>query len=273
MGQRSVVPGSVGRVAVVRTSGPLQHARPRRRRRDAVPGPHGSQSDVREFHQGLRIKHWLNSNSVKMYNRPGILRFETTINNPGEFKVWRTTEKNPDADPAWLRLRKGVSDLHRRAQVSQASNNRLAAAQAAGLDEGQRLSECAESLCSRVRRPGRKKPDGTRTRSRTFRALNPLAPGDIALLRAVARPEFAISGLRNHDLRAVLYHTEPTDKTQQRRQSSAVSRKLALLRAHGLLEKVPKSHRYRVTAKGGQSLTALLAAASATTAELTKLAA
>ena len=231
------------------------------------------QSDVREFEQGLRIKHRLNANSVKMYNRPGILRFETTINNPGEFKVWRTTEKNPHGDPEWLRMRKGIADLHRRAQVSQASNNRLAAAQAAGLDERQRLGDLAESLCSRVKRPSRTKPDGTRTRSRTFRALNPFSPDDITVLRAVSRPEFVISGLRNHDLRAVLYEDTPTNEKEKRRRSSAVSRKLALLRAHGLLEKVSKSHRYRVTTTGRQALTALLAAASATTAELTKLAA
>ena len=119
----------------------------------------------------------------------------------------------------------------------------------------------------------RTKPDGTRTRSRTFRALNPFSPADLALLRAVSRGEFVISGLRHHNLRALLSEDRPTDAKEKRRRSSAVSRRLALLRAHGLLEKVCKSHRYRVTANGRQALTALLAAASATTAELTKLAA
>ena len=82
-----------------------------------------------------------------------------------------------------------------------------------------------------------------------------------------------ISGLRNHDLKALLHEDTPTDAKEKRRRSSAVSRRLALLRAQGLLEQVCKSHRYRVTANGRQALTALLAAASATTAELTKLAA
>ena len=44
-----------------------------------------------------------------------------------------------------------------------------------------------------------------------------------------------------------------------------------LLRAHGLLQKVTKSHYYRVTGKGCQALTALLAAANATNAELKQL--
>ena len=230
-------------------------------------------SHVREFSQGLRIKHRLNANSVKMYNRPGVLRIETTINNPGEFKVWRTPEATPDAAPDWLRLRKGVADLHRRAQVSQASNNRYATAQAAGLQEGVRLKELAAALCSRVRRPGRAKPDGTRTRPRQHRALNPFSPQDITVLTAISRPEFGVSGLCNQDLRVVLHGADPADPREKRRRSSRVSRQLSLLRAHGVLEKVSKSHRYRVTAKGQHALTALLAAANATTSALTQLAA
>jgi hypothetical protein len=71
-----------------------------------------------------------------MYNKPCALRFETTINNPKEFKAFRTPENAlPDAEPEWLRVRKGIADLHRRAQVSQAANDRFAAAQAAVLSE------------------------------------------------------------------------------------------------------------------------------------------
>lgn len=79
--------------------------------------------------------------------------------------------------------------------------------------------------------------------------------------------------MRNQDLRPILDAAEPGTAQELRRQSSAVSRKLALLRAHGLLEKVSKSHRYRLTEKGQHGLTALLAAANATTNELTALAA
>ncbi len=240
--------------------------------------PHGNfrgkiQSDVRCFEQGLRIKHRLNANSVKMYNRPSVLRFETTINNPAEFKVFRTSGADPEGPRAWRSLRKNVADLYRRAQVSQTSNNRYAAAQAAVLDDDTRLKELAQSLCSRVRQPGRAKPDGSRTRSRTHRALNPFSPQDLLLLETVSRGEFVISGMRNGDLRKVLFGADPTDAREKRRCSSAVSRKLALLRAHGILRKVSKSHRYQVTAKGRQALSALLAAANATTDELTKLAA
>jgi hypothetical protein len=232
------------------------------------------QSDVRLFEEGLRIKHWLNGNSAKMYNRPYLLRGEATLNNPKEFRAFRTPENAPpDAKMEWLPLRKGVADLHRRAQVSQAVNDRFFAAQAAVLSEDATpLKELVAGLCQRVVRTGREKPDGSRARPRSFRALNPLSPEDIQLLTLVSHPKFGISGMRNQDLRPVLYHDTPTDPKEQRRQASAVSRKLALLRAHGILEKVQKSHRYRLTEKGRQGLTALLAAANAATSKLTSLA-
>ena len=196
------------------------------------------QSDVKDFGQGWRIKHRRNANSVKMSNRPGVLRFETTINNPAEFKVWRTTASNPKGQPAWLRLRKGVADLHRRAQVSQAANSRFATAQAVPLDETQRLEELAATLCTRVRSPGRRKPDGMTTRPRSYRALNPFSPDDIALLTAVGRGEFTMAGLRNQDVRRLLYGQDPNHPSEKRRRSSRVSRQLSLLRAHSVLEKV-----------------------------------
>lgn len=238
-------------------------------------------SDTRFFNEGtltegLRLKHRINANSVKMYTRPGVIRFETTICNPADFKVWRTRENAPaDAQPEWLRMRKGIADLHRRAEVSQASNDRFATAQTAVLHEDSTpLKDVTATLCQRVTRPGHEKPDGSRTRSRTFRALNPLSPEDIRLLTIIAQPKFGIAGLRNADVRVALFGADPIgDSKQLRRRSSAVSRKLALLRAHSLLQKVPKSHHCRVTPKGCQSLTALLAAANASTSELNKLAA
>ena len=117
------------------------------------------------------------------------------------------------------------------------------------------------------------KPDGTVSKPRNFRALNPLSPPDIELLTVVSRPEFVISGFRNADLRTALHGGDPSDPVEKRRRASRISRQLSLLRAHGIIEKVSKSHHYRVTNKGRQSLTALLAAANATTNELTKIAA
>jgi hypothetical protein len=47
-----------------------------------------------------------------------------------------------------------------------------------------------------------------------------------------------------------------------------VGRQLALLRGHGLIRKVSRTHRYLVTEKGRRVITALLAAQRANTEQL-----
>jgi len=37
----------------------------------------------------MRIRHWVDKNSVKLYNEQNVIRVETTINDPGKFKVFR----------------------------------------------------------------------------------------------------------------------------------------------------------------------------------------
>jgi len=101
--------------------------------------------------------------------------------------------------------------------------------------------------------------------SRRVRALNPLAD-DAALLEAISRHEFLINGLRNRDLRRILFGGAAPN--QARKHAAAVTRKLRLLRAHGLIEKVPKTHRYLVTGQGGKFITATLAARNANTDSL-----
>ena len=61
---------------------------------------------------------------------------DASLAHPADFKVWRTREQAAaEAQPEWLRMRKGIADLHRRAAVSQASNDRFATAQTAVLHE------------------------------------------------------------------------------------------------------------------------------------------
>jgi hypothetical protein len=104
------------------------------------------------------------------------------------------------------------------------------------------------------------------------RALNPLAAADAALLQAVSRHEFLINGLRNRDLRPLLYGPKAGTPAEERRRSAAVTRQLRLLRAHGLIHKVPRTHRYLVSEAGRRAITALLAARNAAVEELTRCA-
>jgi hypothetical protein len=218
-------------------------------------------SDVRRREEGVRIKHRLNSNSIKMYDKQGsVLRVETTINDARDIKVYRAVEGDPEGPKAWRRLRKGVSDLHRRSQVSQAANERyLDALGAAG--QTTPLGELADGVTRRVTWQGR-----------PVRGLNPLSSGDAALLAAVSRGEFTINGFRNRDLRAILY-TASSSPAETRTQASKITRQLRMLRAHGLIKKVPKTHRYVLTDRGRTTIIALLTARKADTQKLNQLAA
>jgi len=219
-------------------------------------------SDVKRREEGVRIKHRVGQNSVKMYDKQGsVLRVETTINDVDDFKTFRAPENKPEAAPRWQRMRKGVADLPRRAAVSQAANDRYLAA-LASVENATSLG----ALTARICRPA--KYDGRRVRP-----LNPHAPADVALLTAISAGETVLNGLRNRDLRQALFGTDPASKAEHKRQAAAVSRKLRLLRAHHLIRKVPRTHRYHLTKAGRIIVTALIAARNANTQELTKLAA
>jgi hypothetical protein len=80
-------------------------------------------SDLRTRPEGVRIKHRINRNSIKMYDKQGsVLRVETTITDARDMKVYRRIEGRPDSEKAWRPLRKGVCDLPRRAQISGAAS-------------------------------------------------------------------------------------------------------------------------------------------------------
>ena len=197
--------------------------------------------------EGVRVKHWVRGNSVKMYDKAGsILRVETTIARTSDFKVLRPPHDKPDGELAWKPLRKGVADLHRRARVSQRSNERYLEGLAA-VDDVTPCSRLFDSVARPVVDAGRR-----------FRALRLGDLDDIAMLQAVARGEFAIAGFRNRDLRGLLYPS-PKSIDDERRLSAKVSRQLRLLRAHGVIRKVPKTHRYQLTDRG-HLLTAALRA-------------
>ena len=231
-------------------------------RKTTEEGPHGNfegevVTDLKRRVEGTRIKHRLNGNWIKMYDKQGsVLRVETVINQTRDMKVYRTKEGDEDGEKSWQRLRKGVADIHRRAEISQAANERYVEALAT-VDDRRSLAELAEAVCRPVTRQGKR-----------ARALNPLAAEDGRLLEAVNRGEFTINGFRNRDLRKLLFSKPAQDEAEQRQQSAAITRKLRLLRAHGLIHKVPKTHRYQINPHGTEVINALLTARHASTAKL-----
>jgi hypothetical protein len=218
-------------------------------------------SDVAPRADHLRIKHRVNENWLKMYDKQGtVLRIETTLNNTKEMKVFRHAEGERRGKKKWRILRKSVADIQRRAQLCQAANERYLDS-LAQVHVDQPLGELTASL-GRPAKLGKQR----------VRALHPWSPDDARLLEAVARLQFHPTGFRNRDLRGLLFGSAEISAVEQKRQSAKVSRLLRLLRGHGLIQRVPTTLRYRLTPSGRTILAALQAARTATPAQLAKLA-
>jgi hypothetical protein len=73
-------------------------------------------------------------------------------------------------------------------------------------------------------------------------------------LAAISRGEFSLKRAAESRSTALAVRSAANSPEHNRRQSAPVSWLVRLLRAHGLLQKVPRTHRYQVTAPGPQSL-------------------
>jgi hypothetical protein len=160
----------------------------------AVPGQVVAEitSDLKRRQEGVRIKHRYGHNSIKMYDKAytplgSVLRTELTMEEPEEFKVYRRPEGQPESPLAWHRMRKGIADLHRRAEVSQNANERYLNALAA-VDDSTTIREPV----GRVEKP-------VTWNGKRVRALQPVDSQDRLLLEVISRGEFTINGLRNKD--------------------------------------------------------------------------
>lgn len=223
------------------------------------------ETEYKRFYEGLRIKHWVNKNSLKLYDHLNVGRVELTMNDVKFFKVYRASQADPDGPLAWRSMRRTVADLYRRAEVSQKVNERYLASMAS-VKETRTVKELVEPLCQPVEEPGKKT-------ARKVRALNPWSKEDGELLLAISDPKWMVNGIRNRDLVAVLYQEETNDAKEKRRRSARVTRLIRLLRGHGLLQKVPRTHRYHVNECARAAIGAHLAAANANPEKLANQAA
>jgi hypothetical protein len=123
-------------------------------------------------------------------------------------------------------------------------------------------SRSVEELTADIQKP-------THWSGQKVRGLRPWAE-DKQLFTAINPGDFLINGFRNRDLQKPLYTTEAESPADRRRRSSAISRKLRL-RAHGIIQKVPRTHRYHVTETGRAILVAVLTAATTSGNQLNQL--
>lgn len=222
-------------------------------------------TDFKRRAEGVRVKHRVDRNSVKMYDkahteRGSVLRVEMTMNNEKAFRVYRCKEGEPDGKKDWKRMRRGLADLHRRGEISQKVNERYLDA-LAGVDDSARLHQILEPIEKRQCWKGR-----------PVRGLHPFSPGDGALLEIVGRGEFMIGGICNKDLRDALF-PKSANAAESKRRSALVSRKLRMLRAHGIIHKIKGRNLYQVSETGRTILTAFLIARQASVNQLMKKAA
>ena len=188
---------------------------------------------------GARIKHRVKNNWLKMYDKFGqVLRIETVINQPGEFKVRRCRLRQGRRRLLWCPMNKGVANFYQYHAVARAANHRYLDALAV-VDLPCATGQQLERLC---------RPADFHQRRR--RGLNLLHPLEQRLFRAVLRGDWHLNGLRNRDLAHELYGPAPLCPAERRRRTIKVCRYLQLLRAHGLLAKIPHSNRYRLTTTG-----------------------
>jgi hypothetical protein len=194
---------------------------------------------------GARIKHRVKNNWLKMYDKFGqILRIETVINQPREFKVRRQRERRGQSQMVWAPMNKGVANFYHYHDVARASNERYLTALATVA-----LPCATAAQLDQLHQPARFK-------QRRRRALNVLSAAEQQLFLAVLRGDHRLNGFRNADVARVLYAKPAKDVPEHRRRTAQVSRKLQLLRAHGLIAAVPHSYRYQITPKGEELMNA-----------------
>ncbi|KFB72609.1 MAG: hypothetical protein AW09_002206 [Candidatus Accumulibacter phosphatis] len=165
-----------------------------------------------------------------------ILRIETTLNNPSEFKIL-TSSENAEGKVVcrWCPLRKGISNFWRYAEVAHGANARLIDALANAPLKG-KATEALDRLC--------------RSQSKAGQHVNPVTPENVTLFKALLAGEFSINGFRNRDLQNELYSADPANPSEAKRRTHRTSRLIAKLRGHGLIAKVKNSRLYRVTQMG-----------------------
>ena len=136
---------------------------------------------------GRRVKHRRKRHWIKMYNKQGsVLRVETVINQPDEFKVRRRVRRQGRHLMAWVAMRKGVAFLPRYRQICAQTNTRYLDA-LAHVDDPTPAIRALDALTARASSPN----------GRTVRPFNPLSRHDRVLFEALLGGEHALHGFRN----------------------------------------------------------------------------
>ena len=195
----------------------------------AYQGELGTDFKTRIF--GTRLKHHMGPSSIKLYDKFGrILRIETTTNDVSFFKHHRRVgQRDGQIRFKLAPVRKTIYSLNPDLRQLLAAANQRYLAFISAID----VPIVGIKALSKISEP-------IRENDRPYQGFNLFYGADQLLFEALARGEFAISGMRNCDLRAHL----PGTTTAQ------ISRILKRLRLHGLIKKVAGTFKYYLTDLG-----------------------
>jgi len=197
------------------------------------------QSDFHTRVEATRVKHTLNRQAIKMYDKHRrVLRIECTTNEVTFYKHHRKVAQRDGGYRYQLAALKrsiySLGDLH---DLLEAATRRY-------------LEFVGELDCRVPARLALEKITRTTRdhRDRTWRGFNLFSTADLQAILAVLRGEHQISGLTNRRLQEVL----PNKNAGQ------IGRLLKRLRLHGLLRRIGSTYKYYVTRLGQRLLIAAL---------------
>ncbi|MBI1745456.1 MAG: MarR family transcriptional regulator [Acidobacteria bacterium] len=191
-------------------------------------GELGNKFNVRIL--GTRIKHPMGAVTIKMYDKFGlILRLEITVNDISHFKHYRAVRQRDGSTLQKIAsMKKTIYSLFPLIHILKAGTRRYLEFLSALADPSQGIKRRA------------KVSKTVESHDRTYKGFNFYSEEDHILFTVLARGEFNIYGLQNKNLRQHL-----SDKS-----SSAITRILKRLKAHGLVKKVAHSYKYHLTQLG-----------------------
>jgi hypothetical protein len=191
---------------------------------------------------GARVKHRVKDNWLKMYDKFGqILRIETVINGPREFRVRRRRTRHGRQQMVWCPMNKGIANFYQYRRVAQAANERYLAALS--------VVDNPAPAFRQVEHLARPKVVG----QRSYAGFNPARREQAELFRALLDGKHLINGFKNADIRQAL-HPTTKDAAHCRRLRAQLGRVFRRLQVRGLLAKIPRTRRWRVTLHGQQTL-------------------
>ena len=185
---------------------------------------------------GYTIKHHMGDVSIKMYDKFGcVLRIESTCNDISTFRVKRDVQhRDGTSSVKKASLKKSIYSLYQLFIILKTANYRYLEFISSFDDHSNGRKKLEE-----VSRPKKEK-------ERSYRGFNFFDSRDLSVLEAISRGEYMAFGMQGKNIREHLPEIS----------SSAMTRIFKRLRLHGLIEKIPNSYKYLITALGKEIIAA-----------------